>query len=127
MRFMMRGQSRRDGGKRLNLFLSCVTLKSYINKEGDASMERTKENRARKVAAIACGGAMYALFASFGWQAQHLGQCKPGSALLVLAILFLPACLLLSFLFGLGERRAKRKEETGSFSAFRAFWMILIC
>ena len=62
-----------------------------------------KRSNWRKRAALACGGAMYALFAAFGWQAEHYGESRMGQALLVSAARVRPAAALLRFLFKRGE------------------------
>ena len=45
------------------------------------------DGRGRKRGIILLGGAMYALMASFGWQAEHLEVSRPGHALLAAAAL----------------------------------------
>ena len=86
-----------------------------------------EKNQARKRAAIAFGGAVYALFASFGWQAQHFGESRPAAALLAAAALFVPACMALRFLFAAGERHAKDMVFEERFCAWRAFAAIFVC
>lgn len=44
----------------------------------------------RKKAACLLGGGIYALFAAFGWQAEHNGGCHPALALGIAAVLLLP-------------------------------------
>ena len=79
----------------------------------------------RKRTVCLLGGAMYALFAAFGWQAQHNGGCKPALALLVAAVLLWPAAKLLEILFEKGE--ARKLEEEKPFRTARAYGFILIC
>ena len=86
--------------------------------------------RARVVALL--GGAMYALFAAFGWQAQHMGRSDPPRALLTAALLWLPAACLLGWLCERARRGAQGKGAAsrlgrGSFHARRAFAFILLC
>ena len=76
-------------------------------------------------AALVLGGVMYALFAAFGWQAEHYGESRIGQALLVSAALVLPAAALLRFLFERGENR--RRSVQNRFSAGKAFFAILLC
>ena len=80
---------------------------------------------ARKRAVIVAGGAMYALFAAFGYQAEHLGQSDPPRALAAAAVLLAPAMAVLWLLVRRGESRAP--EDAGRFRAGRAFWLILLC
>lgn len=86
-----------------------------------------KREGMRRRAAVICGGVLYALFASFGWQAQHLETGRPALALLAAACLAVPACMAIGLLLRLGERKAKDAPQPGSFSALRAFLVILIC
>ena len=46
-----------------------------------------KKLHGRKLAVCLIGGAMYALFSAFGWQAEHGGVIWAGGALLVAALL----------------------------------------
>ena len=111
-------------GKRLNLFRSCVKLKPYMpGKEGQAM----GNNRIRKRAAIIFGGAAYELFASFGWQAQHLAESRPLMGLFAAALLAVPACAVLRLLLAASERHAKDMVFEEKFSAWRAFAAILVC
>ena len=71
--------------------LLCYT---ELVKGGTRMMER---GRMRRRAAVVFGSVIYALFASFGWQAQHLEKGRPALALLA------AAALLNLFL---GKRRA---------------------
>lgn len=79
----------------------------------------------RRRAATALGAAMYALFAGFGAQAQHLAHVDAARALLTAAVLFVPAYALLAFLL----RRANRPpvRTARAFRTSRAFWLILAC
>ena len=43
--------------------------------------------KTRRAAAAWLGGMMYALFAAFGWQAQHLGRCAPVPGLATAAVM----------------------------------------
>lgn len=81
----------------------------------------------RKRAVVLSGGAMYALFAAFGWQAEHLQAGRPLAALGTAALLFIPACLLLWMLLKAGERRAALREEGASFSFIKALCIICVC
>ncbi len=68
--------------------------------------ERTEMLRrlcGRKKAACLLGGGMYALFAAFGWQAEHNGGCHPVLALVIAAVLLLPASEMLAWLFEKSE------------------------
>lgn len=85
------------------------------------------EGRMRKRAAVMLGGAMYALLASFGYQAQHMEQTEPARALLIAAVLAVPAMALLALLLGRSERRAQDARAEGTFCAGRAFGAILLC
>ncbi|MBQ7887854.1 MAG: hypothetical protein IJ313_13345 [Clostridia bacterium] len=86
-----------------------------------------KGTKLRKRAAIVLGGAMYALFAAFGWQAEHYGESRIAQALLVSAALVLPAMALLRLLFLRGEKAAHRPGKYGGFSAKKAFAAMLAC
>lgn len=86
-----------------------------------------KQGNWRKRAALVCGGVMYALFAAFGWQAEHYGESRMGQALLVSAALVLPAAVLLRFLFERGERSRRSVQTQPEFSAGKIFFAILIC
>lgn len=83
--------------------------------------------RGRKCGVILLGGAMYALMASFGWQAEHLDVGRPGRALCT-ALLLMPAAMAaLAGLLRLSERRAGADGIRGRFSAGKAFLAILAC
>ncbi len=82
--------------------------------------------RIRRCAVLAFGSVMYALFAAFGWQAERYGEIRITQALLVSAALVLPAAALLRLLFGIAENRRKA-AASGSFSASKAFALILLC
>lgn len=81
----------------------------------------------RKRATLVLGSATYALFAAFGWQAEHYGESRIAQALLVSAALMLPAMLLLRVLFSRSERAAQKPACSGTFSAWKAFACILAC
>ncbi|MGN0772927.1 MAG: DUF6020 family protein [Candidatus Ventricola sp.] len=81
----------------------------------------------RKRGIILLGGAMYALMASFGWQAEHLEASRPGRALLVAAALLVPAMAALALLLRQSGRNVQAARERGSFSAGKAFLAILAC
>ena len=57
-----------------------------------------KKLHGRKLAVCLLGGAMYALFSAFGWQAEHGGVIWAGGALLVAALLVWPIAALLAVL-----------------------------
>ena len=81
----------------------------------------------RRRIVLALGAALYALFAAFGWQAQHLDESRPLLALLAAAALFAPVWLLLRFLL---EREKNMHDEKGlqkAFNARTAFAGIFIC
>ena len=84
-----------------------------------------KKLHGRKLAVCLIGGAMYALFSAFGWQAEHGGVIWAGGALLVAALLVWPIAALLAVLLERGYTRALRREKT--FRAGRAFAFILAC
>lgn len=86
-----------------------------------------RSERMRKRCVIAAGGAMYALFAAFGWQAQYLGESDPPRALLTAAALLVPASALLALLLRRSEQNAAKAAPQGTFRAGRAFAAILIC
>lgn len=69
--------------------------------------------RTRKRAAALIGGALFALFASFGWQMEHDGASRPLRALFVAALLTLPAAALLTALYeGAWRRLLPRRTGT---------------
>ena len=84
-----------------------------------------KKLHGRKLAVCLIGGAMYALFSAFGWQAEHGGVIWAGGALLVAALLVWPIAALLAVLLERGYTRALRQEKT--FRAGRAFAFMLAC
>ena len=61
----------------------------------------------RKPAVALLGGAVYALFAALGRQAQHDGQSDPLRALLVAALLLPPFSCALAFLSERAGRKAR--------------------
>ena len=79
----------------------------------------------RKLATCLLGGAMYALFTAFGWQAEHIGHIHLGYALLAAAILIWPAAALLSVMLERGYARSGKREKR--FRAGWAFAFILAC
>lgn len=81
----------------------------------------------RKRAVLLAGGAMYALFAAFGWQAQTLGESEPIRALRTAAVLFPLAALMLWALFHACDRVGTRAHGTRPFSTKRAFLLMLLC
>ena len=81
----------------------------------------------RKRAAMIFGGAAYALFASFGWQAQHLEEGRPFAGLLCAAALFVPAYMALRFLLAASARNAKDAPRPQRFSALRVFFILFAC
>ena len=84
-----------------------------------------KKLHGRKLAVCLIGGAIYALFSAFGWQAEHGGVIWAGGALLVAALLVWPIAALLAVLLERGYTRTLRQEKT--FRAGRAFAFILAC
>ena len=84
-------------------------------------------DKVRKRAVVAAGGAMYALMAAFGAQAERLQEIRPLAGLGTAALLFVPACLLLRALFALGERRALREERAERISFFKTMCVIFAC
>lgn len=85
------------------------------------------DGRGRKRGIILLGGAMYALMASFGWQAEHLAVSRPGRALCTAAVLLPFSMAALAMLFRLSERCAGADRARGVFRAKRAFAVILAC
>ncbi|MBP3655509.1 MAG: hypothetical protein J6K32_02320 [Clostridia bacterium] len=92
--------------------------------------------KTRRAAAAWLGGMMYALFAAFGWQAQHLGRCAPLPALAAAAVMTPLFAGLLAFLWGggpgraverLGLRRSAKGQGDTPFHTGRAFAAILAC
>ena len=81
----------------------------------------------RKRIVVALGGAMYALFAAFGWQAERYGESRPLMGLLAAVLLWPIASGVLALL--LKERPRRQKEQTlqGGFSPLKAFAAILCC
>ena len=84
-----------------------------------------KKLHGRKLAVSLLGGAMYALFAALGWQAEHEGHIRLIPALLVAALLVWPITALLSVLLERGYARSMKQEK--GFRAGRAFAFILAC
>jgi len=84
----------------------------------------TRERMRRRMAA-ALGGAMYALFLSFGFQVERYGQSSPLRALLCAAALWLPAAVLLDRLFARERRRHEGEEKP--LRAGRVFAGIFAC
>jgi len=73
------------------------------------------------------GGAMYALFAVFGWQAEHYGESRPLAGLIAALVLWLPAALCLGVLLRMGERRNEKERMEKAFAPVKAFACILCC
>lgn len=79
----------------------------------------------RKAAVCLAGGALYALFAAFGWQAQHMETGRFFWALGAACVLLIPFSVLLSFLF---RHTQKRKTDDGKvFFVKKTFAALLIC
>lgn len=81
--------------------------------------------RIRQRAAALLGGAMYALFLSFGFQAERFAQSRPLWALLAAAALCLPSAFVLEKLFEHEGASVRREEKT--FCTGRAFVLIFVC
>lgn len=83
----------------------------------------------RKPAVALLGGAVYALFAALGRQAQHDGQSDPLRALLVAALLLPPFSCALAFLSERAGRKARpvSLEDREAFCARRTFCLIFAC
>ena len=75
----------------------------------------------------ALGGAIYALFAAFGWQAEHYGESRIAQGLLVSAALALPAMAVLWFLLERSRKNAGQARAAGVFSLKKTFLLILVC
>ena len=84
-------------------------------------------SRMRKYGVILLGGAMYALMASFGWQAEHLEASRPVRALCIAAALWPLIAAALALLLQLSARHAQTAQVGGRFSARKAFLMLLAC
>ena len=76
--------------------------------------------RARKRVTALIGGALFALFAAFGWQIEHGGESRPLAALLVAALLTLPAAALLTVVFE-GAWRRHLPRRAGALRSGRLF------
>lgn len=81
----------------------------------------------RRRITVALGGAMYALFAAFGFQAERYGESRPLLGLLLALALWPLAMALLALLLRHSERRAAKPGSEGAFSPIKAFWLILAC
>ena len=79
----------------------------------------------RKRIVVMLGGAMYALFAAFGFQAERFGESRPLTGLIAAALLWPAVSGVLALLLGRRARRIERPE--GTFSSIKAFWGILGC
>ena len=84
-----------------------------------------KKLHGRKLAVCLLGGAMYALFTAFGWQAEHDGHIRLVYALLTAALLTGPIAALLAVLLERGYARSIKAEKP--FRTGRAFAFILAC
>ena len=84
-----------------------------------------KKLHGRKLAVCLLGGAMYALFTAFGWQAEHDGHIRLVYALLTAALLTGPIAALLSVLLERGYARSIKAEKP--FRTGRAYAFILAC
>ena len=81
----------------------------------------------RKRVVLVLGGAMYALFAAFGAQAERFGESRPLSALLMAAALWPVASAVLHLLLKERPGRRRVQQAQGSFSPVKAFFAILCC
>ena len=81
----------------------------------------------RRRITVALGGAMYALFAAFGTQAERYGESRPLGALLTAAMLWPLAMGVLWLLLHRSEQRMRRPSSQESFSPVKAFFAILAC
>ena len=81
----------------------------------------------RKRITLGLGGAAYALFAAFGWQAERYGESRIAQGLLIAVALVLPIAVLLRGLLGLGCRKDRSATKQSVFSAPKAFGLILAC
>ena len=86
-------------------------------------------HRMRKGAVIALGGAMYALMAALGWQAERWGESRPLRALATAAVLLPFAMAALAGLFRLSERNdaCRADEAQAHFRPLRAFAFFFLC
>ena len=82
--------------------------------------------RGKPSGAALAGGAVYALLASFGWQAEHWGRSRTWLALAAAALLFVPFVLILDRLFA---RTASGQTEHAArpFCAGRAWLAMAVC
>jgi len=81
----------------------------------------------RKRIIVLFGGAMYALFSVFGWQAEHFGESRFPAALLAALALWLAAMGALSLLLQKSDRHAELPAVQNVFSPVKAFFIILGC
>ena len=79
----------------------------------------------RKRIVVMLGGAMYALFAAFGFQAERFGESRPLTGLMTALVLWPIASGVLSLLLRKSGQRGKNAQ--GSFSPIKAFWAIFGC
>jgi len=79
----------------------------------------------RKRVTVVLGGAMYALFAAFGCQAERYGESRLPAGLIAALLLWPAASGVLALLLRRDGRRAVRPQ--GAFSPMKAFWAILVC
>ena len=84
----------------------------------------TRERMRQRIVAL-LGGTMYALFVSFGFQAERFAESRPLWGLLAAGALCLPVTFLLEKLFRC--RCLSGQETERAFRAGRAFWMITAC
>lgn len=79
----------------------------------------------RKRIVVMLGGAMYALFAAFGFQAERFGESRPLAGLIAAVLLWPILSGVLALLLKHSARQTERKQ--GKFSPIKAFWAILAC
>ncbi len=77
----------------------------------------------REKAVCLAGGALYALFAAFGWQAQHMETGRFLWALGAACVLMIPFSALLAFLF----RHSAGQTAEAAFSVKKTFFALFVC